>query len=198
MAETPTSTPAPAPISWNRVLTDQLSFHWQYQLRPRLRGLTDAEYSWEPVPNAWNVRPRERVEQPGRGPFTIDWVHPAPDPPPVTTIAWRIAHIVVGVFAMRTASHFGGPEAGYDTWPYPGTAAEALDQLDTAYAGWLAGVRGLGEAGLARPCGPAEGPYAASPLADLVTHIHREVIHHGAEIALLRDLYAHHFPPLAP
>jgi len=29
------------------------------------------------------------------------------------------------------------------------------------------------------------------PLADLVTHIHREVIHHGAEIALLRDLYAH-------
>ena len=25
----------------------------------------------------------------------------------------------------------------------------------------------------------------------LVLHIHREVIHHGAEIALLRDLYAH-------
>ena len=26
-------------------------------------------------------------------------------------------------------------------------------------------------------------------LAALVLHIHREVIHHGAEIALLRDLY---------
>ena len=61
----------------------------------------------------------------------------------------------------------------------------------TAYARWVEGVRGLGEEGLARPCGPAEGPYADEPLAALVTHIHREVIHHGAEIALLRDLYAH-------
>jgi DinB superfamily len=191
MTETPTATPTP--IAWNRVLTDQLTFHWQHQLRPRLEGLTDAEYRWEPVPGSWNVRPRERAEQPGTGPFTIDWAYPAPDPPPVTTIAWRIAHIVVGVFAMRTAAHFGGPEAGYDSWPYPGTAAEALDQLDTAYAGWLAGVQGLGETGLARPCGPAEGPYAELPLADLVTHIHREVIHHGAEIALLRDLWAHRF-----
>jgi hypothetical protein len=26
-------------------------------------------------------------------------------------------------------------------------------------------------------------------MAELVLHIHREVIHHGAEIALLRDLY---------
>ncbi len=173
------------------MLTDQLTFHWQHQLRPRLEGLTDAEYRWEPVPGSWNVRPRERADQPGTGPFTIDWAYPAPDPAPVTTIAWRMAHIVVGCFAMRTAAHFGGPEASYDAWPYPGTAAEAIDQLDTAYAGWLAGVQGLGEAGLARPCGPAEGPYAELPLADLVTHIHREVIHHGAEIALLRDLWAH-------
>jgi len=59
---------------------------------------------------------------------------------------------------MTAISHFGGPAAGYDTWPYPGTAAEALYRLDTAYAGWTAGVRGLGEAGLTRPCGPAEGP----------------------------------------
>lgn len=28
-------------------------------------------------------------------------------------------------------------------------------------------------------------------MAALVLHIHREVIHHGAEICLLRDLYAH-------
>jgi hypothetical protein len=29
------------------------------------------------------------------------------------------------------------------------------------------------------------------PMLALVLHINREVIHHGAEIALLRDLYAH-------
>ncbi|MGZ8745120.1 MAG: hypothetical protein ACXWXO_19570 [Nocardioides sp.] len=49
----------------------------------------------------------------------------------------------------------------------------------------------LGEEGLVRPCGAAEGPYGDLPLAALVLHINREAIHHGADIALLRDLYAH-------
>jgi hypothetical protein len=66
-----------------------------------------------------------------------------------------------------------------------------LEQLDAEYDAWREGVRGLGEDGLARPCGPAEGPYADAPLAALVTHIHREVIHHGAVICTIRDLYAH-------
>ncbi|HLU37350.1 MAG TPA: hypothetical protein VKZ61_16430, partial [Thermomicrobiales bacterium] len=54
---------------------------------------------------------------------------------------------------------------------------------------WRDGVRALGEEGLLRPCGPAEGPYAEHPLATLVLHIHREFLHHAAEIMLLRDLY---------
>jgi hypothetical protein len=58
-----------------------------------------------------------------------------------------------------------------------------------AYAAWTAGVRGLGEEGLRRPCGPAEGDWAQAPMATLVLHVNREVLHHGAEIALLRDLY---------
>jgi hypothetical protein len=33
------------------------------------------------------------------------------------------------------------------------------------------------------------GPYAALPMAALVLHLNRELIHHGAEIALLRDLF---------
>jgi hypothetical protein len=44
---------------------------------------------------------------------------------------------------------------------------------------------------LERPCGPAEGPYADYPFIALVLHINREAIHHGAEIACIRDLYAH-------
>jgi len=51
-------------------------------------------------------------------------------------------------------------------------------------------VRALGEDGLARPCGPAEGPFADEPLATLVLHINREALHHAAEILLLLDLYA--------
>ena len=53
------------------------------------------------------------------------------------------------------------------------------------------GCAALATSGLAEPCGPAEGPCAEAPAAALVLHINRELIHHGAEIALLRDLYAH-------
>ena len=53
----------------------------------------------------------------------------------------------------------------------------------------MSGVRRLDEDGLLAPCGPAEGPFAEAPMADLILHIHREAIHHGAEVALLRDLY---------
>jgi hypothetical protein len=57
------------------------------------------------------------------------------------------------------------------------------------YATWVAGVSGLDDAALARPVGPAEGPFAEYPYAALVLHIHREAIHHLAEVLLLRDLY---------
>ncbi len=93
------------------------------------------------------------------------------------------------MFGSRNASHFGGPPVSYDTFTYAGTAAEALRQLDESHDLWVKGVRGLGEDGLAQPCGPAEGPFAEYSMAALVLHIHREAIHHGAEIALLRDLY---------
>ncbi len=171
-------------LRWNDLLLDQLEWHWTQQLRPRLEGLTDEEYLWEPVPGSWNVHVEgDRT--------TVDFAFPEPAPAPVTTIAWRIAHLVVGVLGARCAAHFDGPPADYETWTYAATADDALAQLDEGYRRWVQGVRDLGEEGLVRPCGPAEGPWADAPLAALVTHIHREVIHHGAEIALLRDLYAH-------
>ncbi|MGP4004104.1 DinB family protein [Streptomyces sp. 8N706] len=181
-------------IDWNEQLGEQLDRHWRKQLRPRLDGLSDDEYFWEPVPGCWSVRPRGESTAPitaGAGGFTIDFAVPEPDPPRVTTIAWRLGHLIVGVLGARVAAHFGGPPADYQSFVYAGTAERALAQLDEAYSGWAEGVRGLGEEGLARPCGPAEGPYADEPLAALVLHINREVIHHGAEIALLRDLYRH-------
>ncbi len=181
-------------IRWNDQLTEQLDWHWQNQLRERLSGLTDDEYFWEPVPGAWNVRPRgtgTAQVQAGSGDWTIDFAFPEPEPAPVTTIAWRLGHILVGVLGRRNASHFGGPPTDYESFAYPGSAQEALAQLDAQYATWVDGVRSLGEDGLRRPCGPAEGPFAEFSMAALVLHINREMLHHGAEVALLRDLYAH-------
>lgn len=168
-------------MSLTAQLADQLDWHWQHALRPRLSGLTDDEYFWEPVPGCWTVRPDGG----------IDFAYPAPEPAPFTTIAWRLAHVIVGVFAMRNHSHFGGPPADYQTWPYATAADTALSQLDDVYRVWHDGVLGLGDDDLTRPIGPAEGPWADRPMTDLILHINREVIHHGAEIACLRDLYTH-------
>jgi hypothetical protein len=180
-------------VDWNRALRDQWEFHWNQQLRGRLDGLTDDEYFWSPVPDAWSVRPRGSSTAPmsaGAGDFTIDFAFPQPVPPPFTTIAWRLGHVIVGVLAARNAAHFGAPPAAYETWEYAGSAATALDQLETQLDGWVAGVRGLGEDGLRVPAGAKE-PYPDLPMADLVLHIHRELIHHLSEVCLLRDLYLH-------
>ncbi|MEO7233905.1 MAG: DinB family protein [Lapillicoccus sp.] len=188
-------TPDPPGVDWPAQAVDQLDWHWRTQLRPRLDGLTDAEYLWEPTPGAWNVRPRGTGTAPvqaGSGAMTVDFALPPPEPAPMTTIAWRVAHLVVGVFGARVASHFGGPACDYATFAYPATATEALRLLDEGYAAWRAGVRGWQEDGsLGLPCGPAERPWGGQPRGALVLHINREVIHHGAEISLLRDLYVH-------
>jgi hypothetical protein len=120
-----------------------------------------------------------------------DFEYPEPVPAPVTTIAWRLGHVIVGVLGERNASHFGGPPISYQTVDWPRTADGALAMLDDAYARWTAGVGALDDAGLATPIGPAEGEWAEFPYSALILHIHREVIHHMAEVALLRDLYRH-------
>ncbi|GAA3754347.1 DinB family protein [Salinactinospora qingdaonensis] len=180
-------------LTWNQTLREQWEFHWNHQLRARLDGLTDDEYFWSPVPNAWSVRPRGTSTAPmqvGASDLTIDYAFPEPVPAPFTTIAWRLGHLIVGVLAMRNAAHFGAPAASYETWDYAASAATALDQLQTQLDVWLAGVRGLGEAGLWEPAGATE-PFPEAPMADLVLHIHRELIHHLSEVCLLRDLYLH-------
>lgn len=177
-------------FDWNRTLREQWEFHWDNQIRARLQGLTDDEYLWSPAPDAWNVRPRKAPAEPGAGPFTIDYAYPTPVPAPFTTIAWRLAHVIVGVLAMRNAAHFGAPAASYETWEYPGDAATALAQLDTQVDTWVTGVRGLDDTALRTPVGPKE-PYPDAPMATLVLHINRELIHHLSEVSLLRDLYLH-------
>jgi len=170
-------------VDWIAELTAQLEFYWNVSLRPRLDGLTDAEYFWEPVPGCWNVRPTRD------GRFTCDWAWPAPEPPPFTTIAWRLCHIAVSVLGIRASNHFGDGSLSLETVVWPGTAADAIDLLESSYSAWIGGVRALDSVGLARAVGPAEGPYAEHSMATLILHISRETMHHGGEIGVLRDLY---------
>lgn len=146
-----------------RELVDQIEFHWHHQLRSRLDGLSDAEYFWQPVTDVWTIRPRSQdadAAQPGSGPWTIDFAFPEPDPAPapVTTIAWRLSHILVGVLGARIAGHFGGEPCDDQTYDYPGAADEALARLDALFAQWVAGVRGWDAEALAVPVGDVDRP----------------------------------------
>jgi hypothetical protein len=173
-----------------RELLDQLTWHWDAHVRPRLADLDDDELFWEPVPGCWSVRRRGEARSTGalgRGEMVADFELPEPSPVPVTTIAWRLAHVTV-VFDDRVGRHFGGPPVDRGTATYSADATSALAELDRAYAGWVDAVAALDTAALVRPVGPRE-PFPAAPMAALVLHVHREAIHHLAEVLVLRDLY---------
>ena len=179
-------------VDWNRELLDQLDWHWRFIARPRLDSLTDDDYFWEPVPHCWSIRSEHSATSTqlwGSGPYRIEHAEEEPTPAPVTTIAWRLGHMIVEVLGERVHSHFGGPPVTIGTFAFAGTAAMALSQLDVVYQQWVDGVTSLGLDGLSQPCGPSEGPFAEAPLAALVLHINREMLHHTAEVMLLRDLY---------
>ena len=159
-------------------------FAWQ-RLRGRVDGLTDEEYLWEPAPGCWSVRLVE-----GGGTFRMEGGPPPPEPAPFTTIAWRTAHLVDVLQAERTATWLGvRPEASDGTPVVPGTAAAALEALDRAYAAWRRRVEAADEDGLGTPMGPIAGPYADDTRNAFILHILDELIHHGAEIGVVRDLY---------
>jgi hypothetical protein len=156
---------------------EQLSWHWDAQLRPRLEGLTEGELHWEPVPDCWDVRDGQP-----------DWQWPSPDPAPLTTIAWRLAHIGF-CFHHRWQAHFGPRE--FDT----AVPADLVAFVDEGYRLWSTSVLAADEERMNRPHqGPPGSADEYYPFWAVVLHINREVIHHGAEVALLRDLYLRQAP----
>lgn len=166
-------------IDWGPRLVGQLEFYWDAHLWPRIQGLTDDEYLWEPVNGCWSIHPG------ADGTWTADDAWPPPDPAPVTTIAWRMQHIAIGCFADRARLFFdiGGDDS------LPATADGGLTFLDDTYHRWHDAIAALDSSGIDAPLGERGGPFAEEPMGELILHINREVMHHSAEIALLRDLY---------
>lgn len=150
------------------------------RLSDRVAGLGEQEYLWEPAPGCWSVRTGEDgVERADREP---GW----PDPAPLTTIAWRLWHIAD---CLRSYSDraFEGKEGGGREWTKSPVAAMAL--VDSEWDRFVGYVRQLDQEALDQPIGAAFAPYDKDSMHALVLHAADEVIHHGAEVALLRDLY---------
>lgn len=170
-------------IDWGKELLGQFDFYWRAMLGPRIEGLTADEYAWEPVPGCWSVR------RGADGRVFLDWSDPAPDPPPFTTIAWRMCHLATNLY-VRSMNQFGPGTASWDAVELPDDVDGAVAFLRQGATAWRAGLAALGNDDLARPIGRTEArPFRNQPLAALILHVNREVFHHGGEIALLRDLY---------
>ena len=161
-------------------------FVWQ-RTSNRLSGLGDDEYFWEPVPGCWTIRDL------GDGRFHADGVQPAPQPPPFTTIAWRLAHLTACYGADRNGTFLHvelEPAVLATDGTRPATASAALDLLARAHARWRAHLTSVPAEAMAGRLGPVAGHFAEGTLAGFVLHMLDEFVHHGAELALLRDLYA--------
>jgi hypothetical protein len=106
----------------------------------------------------------------------------------VATIAWRLGHIADLLYKERNAAWLGvqgraGPGPAAD-------AAGALLAVDAAFAVWSDVLAAVPEDSLGSAVGPVAGPYADSTRRAFVLHVLDELVHHGAEVALVRDLWS--------
>jgi len=161
-------------VVWERLLT-------------RVRGLGDAEYFWEPVPNCWSLRAQ------ANGDWLLDGDGgggPTPEPVPVTTIVWRLGHIAgtIGGFARM---RFGDGEAlTAADLEVPPDATKITDFLTVHYEAWQDGLQTLPEAEWFAAIGERFGPFAEASTLDLSLHVLDELAHHAAEVGVLRDLWS--------
>jgi hypothetical protein len=172
------------------MLRGQLDFSW-HLLRDRLATVGPAEFRWEPVPGALSVvtRGAERSTRTlGTGQWVAEWPAGHDDPTP-RTIAWLVAHLTE-VFFERWEWTFGPRERRREDVEVHGEPGPALEELGRWVDAWRSGVEGLAaeevfSVGLSRAT-PLD---ASAPFGHVVQHLNRELIHHGAEIMSLTDLY---------
>jgi len=153
------------------------------RLRERCRDLTDEEFLWEPVADCWNIRPDENHV----GGWSYEYEFAPEDPAPVTTIAWRLVHLSAGNRVYWNHA-FGDGTLTFTDLLVPHTASDALDawrESREPITAWLADATDDNLAELR----PTHLPSRQMSAGDQVRTLVDEQIHHGAEIALLRDLY---------
>lgn len=159
--------------------------------------MTDEEYLWEPVPACWSVR--RRAVGPGPRATLLtglgDWGRdatppPHPSPPPFTTIAWRLSHLSE-LLTLRADHTAGTHTLTRDDYPASGDAAEAIAAFSAGAAAWREALLRVDDAVL-DTVGYSTYPHGSDPedpFIDIVWWVNQELLHHGAEIALIRDLF---------
>jgi len=146
----------------------------------RVQSLSDEEFFWEPVAGCWSVR----LGLDGR--WHGDYAVPDPDPPPFTTIAWRLVHLAE--CKLMYHEYAFGP--GKLIWPEidsAHSAADAIAELERGQRLLVEALGGLTDADL--DTGRMTNWGEEWPTWQILwTMIHHD-LQHGGEIGALRDLY---------
>jgi len=160
--------------------------------------MTDEEYLWEPVDGCWSIRPSGTDPGPGAtslvgaGGWGRDTSEPPfPWPPPLTTIAWRLGHLSE-MLTLR-ADHLSGRHSlTRGGFRFSGEAAAGVAAFRAGAQAWRMVLSQADESTL-DAIGRSTYPYGSDPedpFIETVWWVNQELLHHGAEIALLRDLYS--------
>ena len=149
-------------------------------VQDRVQDLTDEEFFCEPVPECWTVRPG------ADGRWHADYAEPDPDPPPLTTIAWRLVHLA----ECKVMYHEYAFGPGRLIWPEidsAHTAADAITELERGQRLLVETLGGLTDVDLdaGRMTNWGEEWPTWKVLWTMIDHD----LHHGGEIGALRDLY---------
>jgi hypothetical protein len=150
------------------------------ELTTALAGLTDDEFAWEPVEGCWRVFRGED------GRWTYDYEEPDPQPPPFTTIGWRLVHIAL-CKVMYHEWAFGPRELTFITIENPHDVTTSTTMLARGHELLGDDLAALTDADLERPVLTNWGE--EWPAWRIFTTMTDHDRHHGAEIAVLRDLY---------
>lgn len=166
-------------------LQSQLRSGWT-NARWVLDGIDEDEYHWEPAPQCWSVRRRDSgVRGWGNGAFVCEDAWPPPDPLPTTTIAWRVVHLAAWTDVYRGFA-FDGTRPDLNDFEVPGDAAGGIASLYRAQDEFMNAVDALDDGSVfeLRPAHWGE----SLPVANLVSTMLIEHVHHIAEIGALRDV----------
>ncbi|QGN35354.1 DinB family protein [Microlunatus sp. Gsoil 973] len=130
------------------------------RLVDRMAGLTDDEWIWRPISDDEKV-----------------------------TVRWRLDHIAEAVGGRRNWEWVGAPASDAPKLSPAESARTAVKTAQSVMDEFVALIR-RPDLDLDQPIGPIAGPYGDVPRRGLVLHTLDELIHHAAETALIRDLYA--------
>lgn len=130
------------------------------RLLDRMRGLDDDEWSWQPIAHDDKV-----------------------------TIRWRLDHFADAVGGQRNWTWLGASASDAPEFLLATTAQHAIQTASLVVDRFVELIN-RPDVDLDQPIGVIGGIYGQDLRRGLVLHTLDELIHHAAEAALLRDLYA--------